>query len=126
MAPPRLSSETRSARALTARYPNARLLADSRWLIWLTRFQSRTDAAATIEVDLADLENFFKANLERYRQPAAEEGQEPQTPTFDQARPMVERDYRLMKIEQAYNETIASELSTEDVELYPERMVDGG
>ncbi len=76
-----------------------------------------------VEVDEADLRNFFTANAERYQQQA--EGDEaPKTPEFDQVRQAVERDYRMTKIQTAYSEVIESELATEDVELFPEEMVD--
>lgn len=82
------------------------------------------ELAATVKIDETDLRNFYQANIERYKRPAGE-GEEPVTVSFEEARQVVERDYKLTKIEQAYNETIASELSTEDVEVFPERMVDG-
>ena len=69
-----------------------------------------------IEVDPADLQNFFAANRERYEK----EGEE-----LKEMPPEVERDYRISKIRTAYNEIIDSELETEDVELFAERMADG-
>jgi hypothetical protein len=81
------------------------------------------EVVGKIEVDEVDLRNFFEANQERYQQKESEEAP-PQTPTFEQARPAVERDYRMSKIQAAYNEIIESELSTADVELHPERLQD--
>ncbi len=78
-----------------------------------------------IEVDEADLRNYFEANRARYT-PAEKEGQPAEPPSFEQARAQVERDYRLLKMQTAYQELIDSELATADVELFPERLTDGG
>ncbi len=80
----------------------------------ISKFVER-EVVSQIEVDPADLENFFEANRERYQQ----EGQ-----TLEQMPPEVERDYRMSKVQAAYQEIIDSELATEDVELLPERMAD--
>ncbi len=77
-----------------------------------------------IEVDESDLRNFFEARKEHYRQPAAE-GESAPEPDFEQLRALVERDYRLLKIQSAYEEMIESELAGADVELFEERMNDG-
>ncbi len=69
-----------------------------------------------IEIDPADLQNYFEANRERYEDPEGE--------PLEEMPPQVERDYRMQKIQAAYNELIDSELATEDVELYPEKMTD--
>lgn len=69
-----------------------------------------------IEVDPADLQNYFEANRARYQK----EGE-----TLERMPPEAERDYRLSKMQAAYNEVIESELATEDVALFPERMQDG-
>ncbi len=74
------------------------------------------DVVPKIEVDPADLKNFFEANRARYEK----EGE-----TLEQMPPQVERDYRMSKVQAAYGEVIDSELATEDVELFPERMGDG-
>ena len=37
-------------------------------------------------------------------------------------RPLVERDYRLMKMQSVYDELIDTELATQDVEMYGEKM----
>jgi tetratricopeptide (TPR) repeat protein len=76
-----------------------------------------------IQVDDADLRNYFAANRDRYQQ--SQDGAETQEVTFDQARQQVERDYQMFKMSSAYNELIDTELSTQDVELFPERMGDG-
>lgn len=46
----------------------------------------------------------------------------PQTKSFKEVHRQVEQDYRLMKIQAAYQKLIESELSVEDVELYPETL----
>ncbi len=74
------------------------------------------EVVSQIEVDPADLQNFFEANRQRYEK----EGE-----TLEQMPPQVERDYRMSKVQAAYSEVIESELATEDVEMFPERMGDG-
>ena len=76
-----------------------------------------------IQVDEADLQNYFAANQDRYQQ--NQDGAEAQEVTFDQVRQRVERDYQMVKMSAAYNELIDTELSTQDVELFPEKMGDG-
>ena len=77
-----------------------------------------------IVVAADDVRNFFEAHRERYRRPGSD-GQPGAEPTFEQARQAVERDYRLGKMQSAYDSMVQSELSTEGVELFPERMTDG-
>ena len=81
----------------------------------ISKFVER-EVVTKIEVDPADLENFFEANRSKYEK----EGE-----TLEQMPPEVERDYRMSKVQSAYQGVIDSELKTEDVELFPERMVDG-
>ncbi len=95
-----------------------RRLAELRKQLAVGRFVDQ-ELLAEIEVDAADLANFFEANRERYRASEADAA-----PTFEEVRSTVERDYRLMKLESAYEALIDSELSTQDVELFPERMSD--
>ncbi len=80
----------------------------------ISKFVER-EVVSRIEVDPADLKNFFEANRQRYEQ----EGE-----TLEQMPPEVERDYRMSKVQAAYQEIIDSELATEDVELFPENMTD--
>ncbi len=75
-----------------------------------------TEVVRQIEVDPADLENFFAANRGRYEK----EGE-----TLEEMPPEVERDYRMSKIQTAYNELIEQELATDEVQLFPENMADG-
>jgi tetratricopeptide (TPR) repeat protein len=77
-----------------------------------------------IEVDPGDLQNYFEANRERYRVPASESEPE-REPTFDEVRAVVERDYRLLKVQAAYESMVETELATAEVELFPERLIDG-
>ncbi|MEM7353661.1 MAG: tetratricopeptide repeat protein [Acidobacteriota bacterium] len=74
------------------------------------------DVVPNIRIDPADVKNFFEANRARYEK----EGE-----TLEQMPPEVERDYRMSKVQTAYQEMIESELATEDVDLFPERMSDG-
>lgn len=73
------------------------------------------EVASQIKVDPADLQNFFEANRERYEK----EGEE-----LEQMPPEVARDYRMSKLQSAYQQVIDTELTTEDVQLFPERMAD--
>ncbi len=82
------------------------------------------EVAAKIQVDEADLRNFFAANAARYQRPGGEGGQ-PQTPTFEQARQVVERDYRMSKMQSGYQELIESELAAAEVQIFAEAMGDG-
>ena len=88
----------------------------------VTRFVEK-EVLDKIQVDEADLENYFAANRERYKQNQSEG--EAQEVSLDQVRQLVERDYQMIKMQSAYNELIDTELSTQDVELFPERMGDG-
>ncbi len=81
----------------------------------ISKFVER-EVVSKIEIDPADLQNFFEANRARYEK----EGE-----SLEQMPPEVERDYRMSKVQSAYQEVINSELATEDVELFPERMADG-
>lgn len=80
------------------------------------------EVVGKVAVDESDLRNFFQANVERYSQGGAEEAQ----PDLDAVRPMVERDYRMSKIQAGYQALIESELSAEAVEIYPEKMAEDG
>jgi tetratricopeptide (TPR) repeat protein len=84
------------------------------------------EVAGKIEVDESDLQNFFEANRSRYEKAVEGDGTAAAEVKYEDVRPQVERDYRLMKIQSAYEEMIGSELSTENVELFPERMSDDG
>jgi tetratricopeptide (TPR) repeat protein len=83
------------------------------------------EIAAKIEVDEADLRNYFEAGRELY-QPPAEEGKPAAERSFEEVRPIVERDYRLLKLQSLYEEAIAGELAAEEVELFPERLEGDG
>lgn len=76
-----------------------------------------------ITIDEADVRNHFVANRDRYSESRSEgEGQEV---SFEDVRQLVERDYQMTKMQSAYNELVETELSTQGVELYPEKMNDG-
>ncbi|MGB5892128.1 MAG: hypothetical protein WBH75_19390, partial [Thermoanaerobaculia bacterium] len=83
------------------------------------------EIAAKIEVDEADLRNYFEASRQLY-QPPAEEGKAVAERSFEEVRPIVERDYRMLKLQSLYEEAIAGELAAEEVELFPERLEEGG
>ncbi len=85
----------------------------------VARFVER-EVAARIAVDEADLRNFYAAHRDRYR---PGEGQEP--PPLERVRREVERDYRLSKLQAAYQQLVDSELAAQEVEIFPERMGDG-
>ena len=88
----------------------------------VTRFVE-TEVLAQIEIDQADLLNYFAANRQRY-QPREGEADAAEI-TLDEVRSQVERDYQMVKMQSAYRELIDSELAAQDVELFPERMGDG-
>ena len=72
------------------------------------------------------MRNYFEANRERYQAgQAGQDGQPAAELTFEQARQAVERDYRLGKMRSAYESMVETELATDAVELFPERMSDG-
>lgn len=89
----------------------------------IARFLER-EVFAKIAVADSDLENFFAANRARYT-PPAKEGTPAEEPTLADLRPRVERDYRLQKAQGLAQQMIESELATQDVKMYPERLGDG-
>ena len=74
-----------------------------------------------IEIDEGDLKNYFEVNRKRYEDPTAE-GVPSSPKSLDEVRSVVERDYRLGKIQGAYQALIDEEMSTSDVELFPENL----
>ena len=74
-----------------------------------------------LQVDETDLRNHFEANRERYQQ-ALQGEQKKEEITFETARPVVESEYRMIKLQSAYQELIDSELSAQEVTMFPERM----
>jgi tetratricopeptide (TPR) repeat protein len=70
-----------------------------------------------VSVAEEDLKNHFAANKDRFKPRDAK-----REPTFEEVRQAVEQDYRMMKIQAAYNELLERELSAEGVVLYPERL----
>lgn len=88
----------------------------------VTRFVER-EVLAKIEVDATDLENYFLANRDRYERGRA--GEAAKEVTFDQVRAQVERDYQMLKMQAAYKDLVESEMATQDIELFPERLGDG-
>jgi len=79
------------------------------------------EVLSDLKIDETDLRNYFEANRDRYekRLDAGGEGKEI---TFEKARPMVEAEYRMMKLQSMYDDLIASELSAQEVEIFKERM----
>ncbi len=74
-----------------------------------------------LRVDETDLRNHFEANRERYQQ-ALQGEQKKEEITFETARPVVESEYRMIKLQSVYQELIDSELSAQEVTMFPERM----
>ena len=87
----------------------------------VSRF-AEMEVSSQIEVDEADLRNHFNANKGRFT-PAATEGQAASEPSFEEARLAVERDYRLMKMQSAYQALIDSEMAAQEVELEAENLI---
>ncbi len=77
------------------------------------------ELVAKIQADETDLRVWYKANQERYG------GDEAEPRPFEEVRQVVERDYRMMKLDEGYQRLVESELSTAGVELFPERLADG-
>ncbi|MBI3178549.1 MAG: hypothetical protein HYZ27_02745 [Deltaproteobacteria bacterium] len=69
-----------------------------------------------LKIDAQDLESYFAAHRDSYKDKNGK------AQSFDQARALVERDYRQMKLEDAYRNMVSEELAAADVQLFPERM----
>lgn len=68
-----------------------------------------------VTVNEADLTTYFTANKQSYKERYKAE-------TLDAVRPQVERDYRMMKSEAAYNALVSQELSQEGVKLFADKL----
>lgn len=79
------------------------------------------EVVGKIAVDEADLRNFFEANRQRYEE-AAGQGGEPRSLSFEEARQVVEREYRITKLQSGYQSLVESELAAHEVEIFAERM----
>ena len=77
------------------------------------------ELVAKIQIDDTDLRSWYQANLARYS------GENAEPRPFDEVRRIVERDYRLMKLDEGYQRLVESELTAAGVELFPERLEDG-
>ena len=77
------------------------------------------ELVAKIQVDETDLRTWHQANLARYG------GDQAEPRPFDEVRQLVERDYRLQKLDEGYQRLIEGELSAAGVELFPQRLGDG-
>jgi tetratricopeptide (TPR) repeat protein len=84
------------------------------------------EVLANLTVDETDLRTFYQAHQQRYQRPPENEGDEPQTLPFEQVRRQVEQDYRQVKAQAAYQEMVETELSTADVELFPDKLAEQG
>ena len=80
------------------------------------------EIVANIKVAESDLKNYFEANRSRYEEPPVE-GVKSTPKSLEDFRPAVERDYRREKLQGAYQTLIDEEMSTLDVELFPENLV---
>lgn len=83
-----------------------------------------TEIVGKLEVDEADLKNFFEVNRSRY-EPPANGGAESASKSLAEVRPAVERDYRMGKIQTAYQALLEEEMAASDVELFPENLGGG-
>lgn len=77
------------------------------------------ELVAGLKVDETDLRAWHQANLSRYG------GDQAEPRPFDEVRRLVERDYRLAKLDEGYQRLVESELQAAGVELFPERLEDG-
>ena len=87
----------------------------------VARFAER-EVLSRIEVDEADLRNHFDANKSRFTPPATD-GEATAAPPFEEVRAAVDRDYRRMKVQAAYQALIDSEMAAQEVELQAEKMI---
>ncbi len=72
-----------------------------------------------IQVDETDLRAWHQANIARYG------GEEAEPRPFEEVRRLVDRDYRLTKLDESYSRLIETELAAAGVELFPERLGGG-
>ena len=81
------------------------------------------EIAGQITIDEADLQNFYAAQAARYA-PADPEGTgEPGAPPpLEEVRAQVERDYRLLKMQSAYQDMVLQQIEASGVELLPEAL----
>jgi tetratricopeptide (TPR) repeat protein len=77
------------------------------------------ELVAKIQADETDLRAWHKANPERYG------GGDAEPRPFEEVRQTVERDYRLMKLDEGYQRLVESELAAAGVEIFPQRLEDG-
>ena len=73
------------------------------------------EVADKIQIDPADLKNFYEANKTRFKQGEKQL-------TFDEVKDQAAVAYRMMKFQTAYGQMIESELSTGDVTVYAENI----
>ncbi|MBI5507132.1 MAG: hypothetical protein HY903_00135 [Deltaproteobacteria bacterium] len=72
-----------------------------------------------VVVQLSDLKNFFEANRERLGRADTKGGKQK---TFEELKPQVEREYRMLKTQEAYQTLIQQELQGAAISLYPENL----
>jgi len=72
-----------------------------------------------IQVSDTDLKSYFEANRERFAKKDPKTGK---TPTFADAKKLVEREYRMAKVQEAYQTLIKEELAGAPITLFPENL----
>lgn len=76
-----------------------------------------TEFDKKIKIDSSDLENYFKANNDRYKKKEAKK-----PPQFSEVKAQVEADYRREKAEKLYQDLITEALTGADVKLFMEKV----
>ncbi|HAZ12334.1 MAG: hypothetical protein A2X86_03765 [Bdellovibrionales bacterium GWA2_49_15] len=69
-----------------------------------------TEIQTKMKTDESDLENFYKANKEKYKKP------------YKEVKDMVKQEYVMAKAQNLYQELVQEKVKTEKVELFPENI----
>mgnify|MGYP001610150089 FL=1 len=65
---------------------------------------------AKIKSDESDIENYYKANKEKYKKP------------YKDTKEIVKQEYMIAKAQKLYQELVQEKVKTEQVELFPENI----
>ena len=75
----------------------------------------REELKDEVKVEQTDLENYFKANADKYKK-------DKKVPKLAEVKKQVELDYRMEKTQKVYQRLVGEILQTEDVKLYLDRI----
>lgn len=79
------------------------------------------DILKKITVDPSDLKNFFESHKERYAKTDSK-GKTSSPATFEAVRTEVEKDYRMAKLQERYQELLTESLAGDEVKLFADRI----